>query len=174
MGGSVTKLAIYAGTFDPFTFGHIDIARRAHRLFPRLVIAITTNPEKSALFSLEERREIIRDASREMREVSVDAFDGLLVDYVRRKGAHVIIRGIRALSDFEYEFQMALMNRKLSDEIETVFLMPHEKYSYLSSRLVKEIALFGGDVSSFVTPMAEKLLKERAILRGTRGLGLER
>ena len=163
----MTTLAIYAGTFDPITFGHIDIARRAHRLFPRLIIAMTTNPEKSALFSLEERSQIIRDATRGMRGVSIDAFDGLLVDYVRRRGARVVIRGIRALSDFEYEFQMALMNRKLSDEIETVFLMPHEKYSYLSSRLVKEIALLGGDVSAFVTPMVEKMLKERAVLHGT-------
>ena len=162
----MTTLAIYPGTFDPFTFGHIDIAKRAHRLFPRLVIAVTTNPEKSALFSLEERRQIIRDATRGMRGVSIDSFDGLLMDYVRHKGARVVIRGIRALSDFEYEFQMALMNRKLCDEIETVFLMPHEKYSYLSSRLVREIALLGGDVSIFVTPMVEKMLKERAALRG--------
>ncbi len=169
----MTNLAIYAGTFDPITFGHIDIARRAHRLFPRLVIAVTTNPEKSALFSLVERQKIIRDATRGMRGISIDSFDGLLVDYVRRKGAIVVIRGIRALSDFEYEFQMALMNRKLDDEIETVFLMPHEKYSYLSSRLVREIALLGGDVSAFVTPMAEKMLKERAALlgRGSRGPG---
>jgi len=162
----VTTLAIYAGTFDPLTFGHFDIAKRAHRLFPRLVIAVTTNPEKSALFTLEERQRIIRDATRGMRGVSIDAFHGLLVDYVRRKGARVVIRGIRALSDFEYEFQMALMNRKLSDEIETVFLMPHEKYSYLSSRLVKEIARFGGDVSAFVSPMVERMLKERAAQHG--------
>ncbi|MBZ0159685.1 pantetheine-phosphate adenylyltransferase [Candidatus Methylomirabilis sp.] len=154
-------LAIYAGTFDPFTFGHIDIARRAHRLFSRLVIAVSTNPEKSALFSLAERQRIIRDAVGDMRGVSIDSFDGLLVDYMHRKGARVVIRGLRALSDFEYEFQMALMNRKLNEEIETVFLMPHEKYSYLSSRLVKEIALLGGDVSQFVTPMVETLLKEQ-------------
>lgn len=165
----MTALAIYAGTFDPFTFGHLDIARRAHRLFPPLVIAVTTNPEKSALFSLQERQQIIRDATRGMRGVSVDSLDGLLVEYVRRKRADVVIRGIRALSDFEYEFQMALMNRKLSEEIETVFLMPHEKYSYLSSRLVKEIALLGGDVSAFVTPMAKKMLKERAAIRGAGG-----
>lgn len=162
----MTTLAIYPGTFDPFTFGHIDIAKRAHRLFSRLIIAVTTNPEKSALFSLEERRQIIHDATRGMRGVSIDSFDGLLMDYVRRKEARVVIRGIRALSDFEYEFQMALMNRKLCDEIETVFLMPHEKYSYLSSRLVREIALLGGDVSAFVTPMVEKMLKERAAFRG--------
>ena len=165
----MTSLAIYAGTFDPFTFGHLDIARRAHRLFPRLVIAVTTNPEKSAFFSLRERQQVIRNATKEMKGVSIDSFDGLLVDYVRRKGAVVVIRGIRALSDFEYEFQMALMNRKLSDEIETVFLMPHEKYSYLSSRLVKEIALLGGDVSAFVTPLVGKMLKERAALQGTGG-----
>ena len=161
----MTALAIYAGTFDPFTFGHIDIARRAHRLFPRLVIAVSTNPEKSALFSLAERQRIIRDAVRGRRGVSIDSFDGLLVNYMRRKGARVVIRGLRALSDFEYEFQMALMNRKLNEEIETVFLMPHEKYSYLSSRLVKEIALLGGDVSQFVTPMVERMLKERIATR---------
>ncbi|HZY31671.1 MAG TPA: pantetheine-phosphate adenylyltransferase [Candidatus Methylomirabilis sp.] len=165
----MTSLAIYAGTFDPFTFGHLDIARRAHRLFPRLVIAVTTNPEKSAFFSLQERQHIIRNAIRGIKGISIDSFDGLLVEYVRRKGAVVVIRGIRALSDFEYEFQMALMNRKLSDEIETVFLMPHEKYSYLSSRLVKEIALLGGDVSAFVTPLVGKMLKERAALQGTGG-----
>lgn len=158
-------LAIYAGTFDPFTFGHIDIARRAHRLFPRLVIAVSTNPEKAALFSLVERQRIIRDAVRGMRGVSIDSFDGLLVDYMRRKGARVVIRGLRALSDFEYEFQMALMNRKLNEEVETVFLMPHEQYSYLSSRLVKEIALLGGDVSQFVTPMVARMLKEQIATR---------
>lgn len=162
----MTTLAIYAGTFDPFTFGHIDIARRAHRLFPRLVISVSTNPEKSALFSLAERQRIIRDAVRPMRGVSIDSFDGLLVDYMHRKGARVVIRGLRALSDFEYEFQMALMNRKLNEEIETVFLMPHEQYSYLSSRLVKEIALLGGDVSQFVRPMVARMLKERIALRG--------
>ncbi|MBI2903540.1 MAG: pantetheine-phosphate adenylyltransferase [Candidatus Methylomirabilis oxyfera] len=165
----MTSLAIYAGTFDPFTFGHLDIARRAHRLFPRLVIAVTTNPEKSAFFSLQERQHVIRNATRGMKGVSIDSFDGLLVEYVGRKGAVVVIRGIRALSDFEYEFQMALMNRKLSDEIETVFLMPHEKYSYLSSRLVKEIALLGGDVSPFVTPLVGKMLKERAARQGAGG-----
>ncbi|MDE2179801.1 MAG: pantetheine-phosphate adenylyltransferase [candidate division NC10 bacterium] len=161
----MTTLAIYAGTFDPFTFGHIDIARRAHRLFSRLIIAVSTNPEKAALFSLAERQRIIRDAVRGMRGVSIDSFDGLLVDYMHRRGARVVIRGLRALSDFEYEFQMALMNRKLNEEIETVFLMPHERYSYLSSRLVKEIALLGGDVSQFVTPMVERMLKERMALR---------
>ncbi|MCZ7627174.1 MAG: pantetheine-phosphate adenylyltransferase [Candidatus Methylomirabilota bacterium] len=154
-------LAIYAGTFDPFTFGHIDIARRAHCLFSRLVIAVSTNPNKAALFSVTERQRIIRDAVRGMRGISVDAFDGLLVDYMRRRSARVVIRGLRALSDFEYEFQMALMNRKLNEEVETVFLMPHERYTYLSSRLVKEIALLGGDVSQFVTPMVERMLKER-------------
>ncbi|MGB4781406.1 pantetheine-phosphate adenylyltransferase [Candidatus Methylomirabilis sp.] len=162
----MTTLAVYAGTFDPFTFGHIDIARRAHRLFPRLVISVSTNPEKSALFSLAERQRIIRDAVRPMRGVSIDSFDGLLVDYMHQKGARVVIRGLRALSDFEYEFQMALMNRKLNEEIETVFLMPHEQYSYLSSRLVKEIALLGGDVSQFVRPMVARMLKEQIALRG--------
>ena len=161
----MTAMAIYAGTFDPFTFGHIDIAKRAHRLFPQLVIAVSTNPDKSALFSLTERQRIVRDAVRGMRGVTIDSFDGLLVDYMRRRGARVVIRGLRALSDFEYEFQMALMNRKLNEEIETVFLMPHEKYSYLSSRLVKEVALLGGDVSQFVRPMVKRMLKERIAQR---------
>jgi pantetheine-phosphate adenylyltransferase len=126
---------------------------------------VSTNPEKAALFSLAERQRIIRDAVRGMRGVTIDSFDGLLVDYMHRRGARVVIRGLRALSDFEYEFQMALMNRKLNGEIETVFLMPHEQYSYLSSRMVKEIALLGGDVSQFVTPLVERMLKERIASR---------
>lgn len=161
----MTTLAVYAGTFDPFTVGHIDIARRARRLFSRVIIAVSTNPDKAALFSVAERQRIIRDAVRGMRGVTIDSFEGLLVDYMRQRGARVVIRGLRALSDFEYEFQMALMNRKLNEEIETVFLMPHERYTYLSSRLVKEVALLGGDVSQFVTPMVERMLKERVNAR---------
>jgi pantetheine-phosphate adenylyltransferase len=163
----MTKKAVYPGTFDPFTNGHIDILERAIRIFAEVIVAVAANPEKSPLFSLEERMAIIRDAIKGMQGVSVDTFDCLLVDYVQSQGAQVVIRGIRAVSDFEYEFQMALMNRRLSQGIETVFLMPHEAYSYLSARLVKEIALLGGDVSGLVPPLAERLLKERAQKRKT-------
>ena len=157
----MTALAIYAGTFDPFTFGHIDIARRGHRLFPRLVIAVTTNPEKAAFFSLQERLEMLREVTRPWANVEVDVFDGLLVDYVRRRKATVILRGIRAISDYEYELQMALMNRKLEPQIETVFMMPAETYSYLSSRLVREIARLGGSIQGLVPPVVEHRLRTK-------------
>ena len=154
--------AVYPGTFDPFTNGHIDLVRRALRIFPRLVVAVARNPHKSPLFTLEERLAIIRDAIGGLAEVEVDTFDELTVDYVRKKGAQVILRGIRAVSDFEAEFAMALMNRKISEEVETVFLMPNQAYTYLSSRRVKEVALLGGNVDDLVPPLASRLLKERA------------
>ncbi len=153
--------AVYPGTFDPFTHGHYDILERALRLFPRMTVAVSANPEKSPLFTLEERMEIIRDAVRSLRGVRIDAFDGLLVDYVKAQGATVVIRGLRAISDFEYEFQMALMNRRIAEDIETVFLMPHENYTYLSARLVKEVALLGGTVKGLVSPATERLLREK-------------
>jgi pantetheine-phosphate adenylyltransferase len=154
--------AVYPGTFDPFTNGHIDLVRRALRLFPRLIVAVARNPQKAPLFTLEERLAIIREALESLAGVEVDTFDALTVDYVRMKGAQVILRGIRAVSDFESEFAMALMNRKISEEIETVFLMPNQAYTYLSSRLVKEVALLGGNVDDLVPPLAAKLLKEHA------------
>ncbi len=153
--------AVYPGTFDPFTNGHIDLVRRALRIFPRLIVAVARNPQKSPLFTLEERLAIIHEAIGGLPGVEVDTFDALTVDYVRQKGAQVILRGIRAVSDFESEFAMALMNRKISEEVETVFLMPNQSYTYLSSRLVKEVALLGGNVDDLVPPMASKLLKER-------------
>jgi len=153
--------AVYPGTFDPFTRGHLDLVERALRLFPRVIVAIADNPQKAPLFSVEERKAIIRDSTRHLAGVEIDAFHTLLVHYARDRGALVVIRGLRALSDFEFEFQMALMNRKLADSIETVFLMPHEAYSYLSSRLVKEVAALGGQVDDLVPPMAARLLKER-------------
>lgn len=156
-----STLAIYPGTFDPFTNGHLDILERASRIFPRMIVAVVANAEKSPLFTVGERKEIIRDAIRGMKGVRVDAFDGLLVDYVSKQGASVVIRGLRAISDFEFEFQMALMNRRLADGIETVFLMPHESYTYLSSRLVKEVSLLGGTVKGLVSPMVERMLKDR-------------
>ncbi len=153
--------AVYPGTFDPFTRGHLDLVERALRLFPRVVVAIADNPQKAPLFTVEERKAIIREATGHLAGVEIDAFHTLLVHYARERGALVVIRGLRAVSDFEFEFQMALMNRKLADSIETVFLMPHEAYSYLSSRLVKEVASLGGQVDDLVPPMAARLLKER-------------
>jgi len=154
--------AVYPGTFDPFTNGHGDLLRRAARLFPRLILAVARNPQKSPLFTLEERLAIARQAIGDLPEVEIDAFDMLTVDYVRSKGAQVIVRGVRAVSDFEFEFAMALMNRKIDEEIETVFLMPSQAYTYLSSRLVKEVALLGGNVDDLVPPLAATLLKARA------------
>ncbi len=154
--------AVYPGTFDPFTNGHIDLVRRALRIFPRLIVAVACNPQKRPLFTLEERLAIIQDAIGNLAGVEVDTFDDLTVDYVRKKGAQVVLRGIRAVSDFEAEFAMALMNRKLSEELETVFLMPNLAYTYLSSRLVKEVALLGGNVDDLVPPLASRLLKGRA------------
>jgi pantetheine-phosphate adenylyltransferase len=154
--------AVYPGTFDPFTNGHADLVRRALRLFPRLILAVAGNPQKAPLFSLEERLAIIREGTADLDRLELDSFDMLTVDYVRMKGARVIVRGVRAVSDFEFEFAMALMNRKLQDEIETVFLMPNQSYTYLSSRLVKEVALLGGQVDEFVPPLAARLLHARA------------
>ena len=158
-------VAIYPGTFDPITYGHLDIIERGRRLFDRIIVAILENAEKQPLFSIEERVELIREATAGSPNVSVDTFSGLLVEYVRRSGAHVIVRGLRALSDFEYEFQMALMNRRLDAGVETVFMMPAEAYSYLSSRLVKEVAFLGGDVSGLVPPAVAKAITERVAAR---------
>lgn len=160
---------VYPGTFDPFTNGHIDLVRRALRIFPRLIVAVARNPQKTPLFTLEERLAIIHDAIGRLPEVEVDTFDALTVDYVRRKGAQVILRGIRAVSDFESEFAMALMNRKISEDVETVFLMPNQAFTYLSSRLVKEVALLGGNVDDLVPSLAAKLLKERATQTHSQG-----
>lgn len=151
-------LAIYPGSFDPITYGHIDVIERAVRIFGRVVVAVAHNREKAPLFSVEERLGMLREIVREIPGVEVDSFDTLLVDYATRRGAQVIIRGLRALSDFEYEFQMALTNRKIRNEIETVFLMTSEQYSYLSSRMIKEIAALGGDVRDFVPGCIAKMI----------------
>jgi pantetheine-phosphate adenylyltransferase len=164
-------IAVYPGTFDPFTNGHIDLVQRALRLFPRLIVAVARNPQKLPLFTLEERLAIINEAVRDVPGVEVDTFEALTVDYVWRKGARVIIRGVRAVSDFETEFAMALMNRKLSEDVETVFLMPNLSYTFLSSRLVKEVALLGGNVDDLVPPLASRLLKERASQTHSSGRG---
>lgn len=156
------KTAIYPGSFDPLTFGHVDVVERSARLFDRVIMAIITNPQKAPLFTVEERRAMIQEivVSR-CPNVEVDVFHGLLVDYASRKQANVIVRGIRAVTDYEYEFQMALMNRRLQPAIETVFMMPAESYSYVSSRLVKEVAGFGGSVQGLVPPSVEARLKEK-------------
>ena len=142
--------AVYAGSFDPITNGHLDIVQRSAKLFDELVIAVLNNPDKTSLFTPAERIELIHQSTREHKNVTVDLFDGLLVEYCRRRGASVVIRGVRAVSDFEYEFQMALMNRRLNPDIETIFMMPQDLYTYLSSRLVKEVFRLGGNVAGLV------------------------
>jgi pantetheine-phosphate adenylyltransferase len=152
------SLAVFPGTFDPITNGHLDIIARGLSVFDDVTIAILINPGKQALFTVEERVEIIRETYKGEPRVKVDTFSGLLVDYAERVGASVIVRGLRAISDFEYEFQMALMNRRLNPRIETVFMMPAEGYSYLSSRLVKEVFQLGGRVRDLVPPIVERRL----------------
>jgi pantetheine-phosphate adenylyltransferase len=144
------KTAIYPGTFDPITYGHIDVIERAREIFDTVIVMVARNTSKTALFSVDERVKMIREVVKKYKNVKVDSFQGLLVEYARKKKATAIVRGLRAVSDFEYEFQMALTNRKLAAEVTTVFLMPHEKYTYLNSSLVREIAMMGGDVTDFV------------------------
>ncbi|MEE9126889.1 MAG: pantetheine-phosphate adenylyltransferase [Planctomycetota bacterium] len=160
------SVAIYPGSFDPLTHGHLDVIKRGARIFPHFIVAILKNPEKKALFSLAERMRLLRDVVKDLPGIEVDSFSGLLVDYARARDATVLVRGLRAVSDFEYEFQMALMNRRLDEAIETVFMMPREDYSYVSSRLVKEVASLGGDVSGLVSPVVHRALMAK--LRGGR------
>jgi pantetheine-phosphate adenylyltransferase len=155
------KLAIFPGSFDPLTNGHVDIIERGTHLFDTIVVAVLVNVEKSPLFSMEERVDIVREVFKGRPNVEVDTFDGLLVDYVAKRKADVIVRGLRALSDFETEFQMALMNRRLSPDIETVFMMPAEQYTYISSRLIKEVFSLGGQVRGLVPEIVERRLKEK-------------
>ena len=152
------KTVIYPGSFDPLTNGHLDVIQRAARLFDSVIVAVARNGEKQALFSPAERKTLIEHSIANLSNVSVDIFEGLLVEYVEQQSGHAVIRGLRALSDFEYEFQMALMNRSLNDKVETLFMMPRASYSFLSSHLVKEIATLGGDVSAFVTPEVKEAL----------------
>ncbi len=161
-------IAIYPGSFDPLTNGHIDIIDRGAKLFDRIIVSILMNIEKRPLFSVPERVEICREAFRQYPNVEVDTFDGLLVDYARRKHAKVIVRGLRAISDFEYELQMALMNRRLNNDVETVFMMPAEPYTYVSSRLVKEVVALGGSVEGIVPPGVEARLRAKHLAVTTR------
>jgi pantetheine-phosphate adenylyltransferase len=154
-------IAIYPGSFDPLTNGHLDLIDRGAKIFDELIVAILRNPEKDPLFTVDERLQMLQAMVSQRANVRVDSFDGLMVDYAMRVGATAVLRGIRAISDYEYELQMALMNRKLEPRLETVFMMPAEAYSYLSSRLVREIATLGGSVSGLVPEMVEKKLRQK-------------
>lgn len=162
----MAKIAVYPGSFDPITNGHLDVIERAARMFDRVLVAIAVNSEKESLFSLDERTAMAREAMTAIPNATVDSFNGLLVNYARQVGAHVLVRGLRAVSDFEYEFQMALMNRRLDAQLETIFLMPKEQYTFISSRVVKEVASLGGAVNTFVPPVVERALKQRFTLSG--------
>jgi pantetheine-phosphate adenylyltransferase len=153
--------ALYPGTFDPPTNGHIDLIQRGAKLFEHLTVAILNNPLKDPLFTVEERVEMLKESTAMLANVSVATFDGLMVEFARQQGASAVLRGIRAISDYEYEFQMALMNRRLAPEIETVFLQPAGRYSFVSSRMLKEVFAFGGDVSGLVPPNVLKRLRAR-------------
>ena len=153
--------AIYPGTFDPLTNGHLDLIARGTKLFEHLTVAILNNPGKNPLFTVDERVEMLTESTRQLGNVSVATFEGLMVDFARKQGATAVLRGIRAITDYEYEFQMALMNRRLAPEIETVFLQPAGRYSFVSSRMLKEVFSFGGDVTGLVPPNVLKRLRGR-------------
>jgi pantetheine-phosphate adenylyltransferase len=155
------RRAIYPGSFDPITNGHLDVIERARKLFDEVVVAVTHNDEKQPLFALNDRLDLLRETAGKIDNVRIAEFEGLLVEFARNEEAGVVIRGLRAISDFEFEFQMALMNRKLDSAVETIFLMPKEEYTYLSSRIVKEIARLGGDVSGFVPACVARALSRK-------------
>ncbi|MGC8763453.1 MAG: pantetheine-phosphate adenylyltransferase [Acidobacteriota bacterium] len=157
----MNAVAVYPGSFDPVTNGHVDLVLRGTGIFQKVIVAVLRNTQKQSLFSVEERVSLLKESLGGIERVEVDAFDGLLVEYARSKGARHILRGIRAVSDFEYEFQMALMNRRLAPDVETVFLLPREEYTYLSSRLVREVALLGGPLEGLVPPPVLAMLRER-------------
>lgn len=158
------RTAIYPGTFDPLTNGHLDLIQRAAKLYDRVVVAVARNDYKHPLFTRAERLALVTHAIKHYANVTADAFDGLLVDYVEKRGGRVILRGLRAISDFEFEFQLALMNRELNERVETIFMMPKDAYTFLSSRIVKEIARLGGDISAFVPPQVVSALKRKFAL----------
>ena len=154
-------IAIYPGTFDPVTNGHIDIIDRASQLFDEVIVAVALNINKSPLFSADERKFMLKEVTKKHKNVKIDSFNGLLADYAKKKNASVIVRGLRAISDFEFEFQMSLTNRKLAPKVTTIFLMPNEKYTYLNSSLVRELSKFNGNISDFVPSVVRKKLKEK-------------
>lgn len=162
----MNKIAVYPGTFDPVTLGHLDLIKRASRIFDEVIVAVAKSTSKNTLFSTEERVSMIKEATAEMPGVTVESFEGLLINYLEEHHAHVILRGLRAISDFEYEFQMASMNRKLASKFETIFMMTGEQYTYLSSRFVKEICRLGGEVDCFVPPAVKNALVEKYDLNG--------
>ena len=155
------KIAIYPGTFDPITLGHVDIIERSCRVFDKVIVTLAINPKKTSLFSFSERKEMIEDAVKHLENVSVEEYDGLIVDLAQKVGASAIIRGLRAISDFEFEFQMALMNRSLAKEIDTVFFMPHERFTYLSSSIIRNVASFRGDIKKLVPNLVAVKLIEK-------------
>jgi len=155
------KIAIYPGSFDPITFGHLDVLKRAAAMFDKVIVALAVNPQKQTLFSSQERREMIVEAIQDLSNVEVGDSSGLMVDFAREHNATILIRGLRAISDFEYEFQMALMNRQLSPDVVTVFLMPHAAYTYLNSSIVREVASFGGDIAKLVPPSVLQRLQDK-------------
>ena len=156
-----SRIAVYPGTFDPVTYGHIDIIKRAAKIYDKVIVAVAHNEDKNPLFSVGERVFMLKDSVKPLKNVIVDDFNGLVVDYVRSKGSRIMIRGLRMISDFESEFQMALTNRKLSEDIETIFMMPNESYSYISSKLMKEAAKLGADVKNFIPKKVQVLLKNK-------------
>jgi pantetheine-phosphate adenylyltransferase len=158
------RIAIYPGSFDPLTNGHLDVLERAAQLFDRVIVAIARNESKNPLFTLEERLALMKTAIPRIKNARADIFEGLLVDYAAKQKARALVRGLRAVSDFEFEFQMALMNRKLAENIETIFMMPKETYTFISSRMIKEIARLGGDISPFVPPHVALALKKKLAL----------
>ncbi|MDQ1353542.1 MAG: pantetheine-phosphate adenylyltransferase [Acidobacteriota bacterium] len=155
------RIAVYPGSYDPLTNGHIDIIERGFKLFDRVIVAILKNPSKQSLFSIDERMDILRETFKDRTEIEVDCFEGLLVNYLRKKNATTVVRGLRAISDFEIEFQMELMNRRIEPECETIFLVPSVHYSFVSSRLVKEIYQLGGEIKNMIPPVVDRKLKEK-------------
>jgi len=159
------KLAIYPGSFDPLTFGHLDLIQRAAQLFDAVIVAVAKDTSKKLLFTTEERVDMVKEATKDLKTVTVESFEGLVIEYARQKKSRVLIRGLRMISDFEYEFQMALTNRRLAEEIETVFLMPSEGHQFLSSSMFKEAGLLGADISSFAPDYVVKKVREKAVNR---------
>ena len=155
------KTAVYPGSFDPVTNGHIDVIERALKIFDKVIVTVGDNPEKKSTFTIEERMDMLRESTKDIKNVEIDSFSGLLLDYVKNKNSKIIIRGLRAVSDFEFEFQRALMNRVVDNEIETIFIMTKEHYVYLNSSIVKEMAMFGGKLNGLVPEIVEKKLKEK-------------